>query len=500
MLLRPDRDDLRVIGLYLGRVSHGLALLMAAPALVGIALGEWDSVTALLVGAGIAAVIGQLAELRLATDAQLGWGHGAVVVAAAWLLGSVVAAVPFALSGHLETFSDAWFEAMSGLTTSGLTLVQDLDHLSYSMNLYRHLTHFAGGQGIVIVVLVLFATGAGSTTLYAAEGRDERIVPNILRTARFIFAIASTYLVVGTTALWVAVRHAGIDGWRAWWHAFNLFCAAFDTGGFTPTSKSLAYYHSLPVEAIAFSLTIAGALSFALHYRLWQGSRGVLKDIELRTLLLTLAGTTLLMLVGLVAAGTYRDGTALMRRGFFTMLSAHANSGFSVVDSALLVNDWGVIGPFALVIAMAIGGMAGSTAGGIKGLRLGLVAKGVSHDVRRVLAPQSALVVTTYESGRRTVLRTPVLRTATVLLLLYLFTFFAGAVIGLLYGEWTLSETLFESTSATANVGLSVGIVSPGMPLGLKLTYLVQMWLGRLEFASVFALVGFGVSVLRGRA
>lgn len=500
MLLRPDRQDLRVIGLYLGRVAHGLALMMALPALLGVALGEWNAVTALLVGAGVAAALGQLAEWRLATDAQLGWGHGAVVVAASWLLGSVLAAVPFVLSGHVGSFLDGWFEAMSGLTTSGLTLVQDLDHLSHAMNLYRHLTHFAGGQGIVIVVLVLFASGAGSSTLYASEGREERIVPNIVRTSRFIFTIAAGYLVVGTTALWVAMRGSGVVGWRAWWHAFNVFCAAFDTGGFSPMSKSLAYYHSAAVEAVAFALAVAGALSFALHYRLRQGVGRVLRDIELRTLLLTVGATTLLALVGLAVSGAYADSSALLRKGFFTILSAHTGSGFAVVDGATLVGDWGPVAPFAVVIAMAIGGMAGSTAGGIKGLRLGIVTKGVVHDVRRVLAPEAALVVSTYESGRRTVLRTAVLRSATVVLLLYLATFVAGALVGLLYGEWTLSETLFESTSATANVGLTVGITQPGMPAGLRVTYILQMWLGRLEFAAVFALVGFGASIVRGRA
>jgi trk system potassium uptake protein len=108
----------------------------------------------------------------------------------------VLAAIPFYLSGHFADFVDAWFEAMSGLTTSGLSVIQDLDHLSYSMNLYRHLTHFAGGQGIVIVVLAVLASGSGAGMLYVAEGREDRILPNIVRTARFIFTVAAVYLVV----------------------------------------------------------------------------------------------------------------------------------------------------------------------------------------------------------------------------------------------------------------------------------------------------------------
>lgn len=166
MLFRPDRRDLRVIGLYLGKVATGLSLVMALPAVLAIVLGEWNSATSLLAGAGIAVALGQLAEWRLATRARLNWSHGTVVVALAWLIGSVLAAIPLFLSGHFSDFVDAWFEAMSGLTTSGLSVMHDLDHASYSMNLYRHLTHFAGGQGIVVVVLAMFASGGGAGTLY----------------------------------------------------------------------------------------------------------------------------------------------------------------------------------------------------------------------------------------------------------------------------------------------------------------------------------------------
>lgn len=131
-------------------MATGLSLMMALPAVLARILGEWNSATALVAGA-------------------------AVVVALAWLLGSVLAAVPLFLSGHVADFLDAWFEVMSGLTTSGRSVVQDLDHRSYPMNFYRHLTHFAGGQGIVIVVLALLTGGgAGVGTLYVAEGRDER--------------------------------------------------------------------------------------------------------------------------------------------------------------------------------------------------------------------------------------------------------------------------------------------------------------------------------------
>src|SRR5680860_349533 len=135
-LLRPDARDLRLIGFYLGKVATGLSLMMFVPAGLALLLAEWNAATALLAGAGIAVTLGQLAEWRCRTRDTLNWSHGTVVVALSWLLGSVLAAVPLFLSGHFADFLDAWFEAMSGLTTSGLSVVHDLDHLPYAMNFY----------------------------------------------------------------------------------------------------------------------------------------------------------------------------------------------------------------------------------------------------------------------------------------------------------------------------------------------------------------------------
>lgn len=499
-VLRPGVEDLRLIGYQLGRVATGLALLMALPAVVALALREWNAATALITGAGISATLGQLSEWRLATRTPLTRSHAAVVVALAWLLGSVLAAIPLLLSGHVGDVLDAWFEAMSGLTTSGLSVIQDLDHLSLSMNLYRHLTHFAGGQGIVIVVLAVFASSGRAGTLYLAEGRDDRILPNIVHTARFIFTVATVYLVIGTAALAIALRIAGISGWRGLWHALTLFLAAFDTGGFTPLSPSIGYYHSITLEVVVMVLMIAGTLSFGLHHHLWSGRLRELRDnLEVRSLLITTTGLTALALLGLARSGALTDHDGLLRRGVFTVVSAHSGTGFAVSPGGLLVSDWGVLAPAAVVIAMALGGMAGSTAGGIKALRIGITAKAIAHDIRRILSPDNALVVSTVHSGQRRILRDEAARGATTILLLYGITFLAGTAVSLFTGDASLDEAVFESVSATANVGLSVGITSPDMPRLLQLTEIVQMWVGRLEFVAALALLGILAGIVRGR-
>ncbi|MFA9429795.1 TrkH family potassium uptake protein [Egicoccus sp. AB-alg2] len=502
MLLRPGADDLRLIGFYLGKVLLGLGLVMALAAVVALALREWNTLTAFVIGASLCGIVGGATEAKLATRQQLTWAHGMVTVALAWLIGAVFAAVPFHLSGHYEDWLSAVFESMSALTTTGLSVISDLDHTTLSMDFYRHLLHFAGGQGIIIVVLSLFAAGGGRIgTLYVAEARDERILPNFIRTARFIFRVAATFLVVGTAALFVALLVAGFTPGRAIYHALLLFFAAFDTGGFAPMQASVAYYHSFAVESVVMVLLLAGSLSFGLHFALWHADwRQVLRHIETKTLALSSSFLFAVICFGLVRSGVYDGLEPLVRKGFFTLLSAVSSAGAQVNTDVTYLTDWGVLAPAAIVAAMAVGGMASSTAGGIKALRVGIAAKTLLHDVRKLLNPESAVVVTTYHAGRRHILRDQTARAATSVLLLFVVTYLVGAMIGLAYGEYDITQTLFESVSAASNIGLSIGVTDPGMPRGLMAVYLVQMWLGRLEFVAVFAMLGYLVSLARGRA
>lgn len=501
MLVRPSREDTRVIGYYLGRVTSGIGLVLLVPLAVAVALGELNDVFAMLAGAMLAFALGALAEWRLHTRRDLTMSTGMVTVALAWLVGPAVVAVPLYLSGHYGSFVDAFFDALSGLTTSGLALIQDLDHLSVPMNLLRHLTHFAGGQGIVVVVLTMLATsGARVGTLYLGEGRDDRILPNIVRTARFIFLVAGGYLLAGTLALWVAGLAAGLTPGRSLFHATTVFMAGFDTGGFAPYSTSIAYYHSAAYELVVIVLMVAGALSFGLHYHLWRGRRRMFgENLEVRTLAATLMLTTAVTLIGLGRAGTYGEVGGLFRKGVFTVVSAHTGTGFAVEPAALLAHDWGLIAPAGVVLAMALGGMASSTAGGFKAIRVGLATKSVFRDIRRAVQPDAAVVVATYPAGaRRRTLTDEEVRAAITILVLYMITHLAGALLGVYFG-YPFDAALFESTSALANVGLTVGITAPDMPLAMKLFSILQMWLGRLEFLSAFALVGFIIAFLRGK-
>lgn len=494
---------MRLVGLLLARVVTGTGLLMLAPAAVAAVRGEWNALTALLTGAGLAVTAGMLVEARRGRRRTPTWGQAMVTVGLAWLVAPLFAAVPLYLAGHAGGYLDAYIEGMSGFTTTGLSLVQDLDHLPLSMNLWRHLMHLAGGQAVVIVALTLFsAVDRHGSTLDIGVERSGPMLPGVARAARSALTVAAGFAIVGTVALTIVVTAAGVPPARAVAHALALFTSAYDTGGFALQTNSVAYYHSPWVELVVVVLMLGGTLSYGLHHQLQRGNPSELRrNLETRTLAVTLFLLLVVTFAGLGRSGAFSEAGPMFRRGFFAVVAAHTTTGLTTTDARVIVADWGLLAPAAFVAAMAIGGMSASTAGGIKAVRVGITLKSVAREVRRVLLPESALVVASYHQQRRIVLRDTQVRAAATVLLLFLFTYLAGGVATLFADSGVdFTEALLESTSAASNTGLSVGILAPDTVAPVKLLFAAQMWLGRLEFLAAFAAVAYVVAVLRGRS
>lgn len=497
MLIRPTREDLRLIGFSLGRVLVVVAVAGLLPLTWALIAGETAPAASFVLMIGIFGTLGLVMMQRPPESSRLEWSHGMVVVGLTWLIVPAIGAVPLELSGHYGSFIDPLFDAMSGLTTTGLSLIQDLDHLATSLNFWRHLLHFLGGQGIVIAVLSVFA-GGGAMTLYYGEARDEQIFPSVRSTARFIWLVSAVHAAFGIVALGaVGYFVLGFRPFRAIFHGITIFMAAFDTGGFAPQSTSLGYYHSGTFEAVTAVLMVAGALSFGLHFALWRGGRRVARNLEVRTILLTFLGAMLLTLIGLAGAGAYESLSGLSRQGFFQILSAHTGTGFATIPTTELAS-WTGLAFGGMAIAMALGGMGSSTAGGVKSLRIGLTIKALGSQVRQVLLPEGAVISTRYWHHGWQQLNPGLIQAVMGVSLLYVALYLLGAGMGLIY-HLPLESALFESVSAGANVGLSVGVTDPTMPAALKLTYMFQMWAGRLEFVAVFSLIGFLFSLVRGK-
>ena len=297
---------------------------MFLPFLLGLVFKEFTPAFDFLISAQIAVLCGLILTWTCHVEHDLNLMQAMVTVALSWLVAMVLSAIPLYLSGHYRSFLDSCFEMMSGLTTTGLTLVQDLDHLSYAHNLWRHLGPFIGGQGITIIALALFVKGgSGGLKMYMGEGRDEKILPNIIHTARFIWLISLVYLILGTLALGIVGLAIGLRPQNAFFHGACVFMAGFDTAGFATQSQNILYYHSLLFEIVTIVIIIIGALNFNFHYQLWRGNRRELyKNIETRTLLVSVMLTFFLVSIGLHKLGVYQNAMILFRKGFFSLFQA----------------------------------------------------------------------------------------------------------------------------------------------------------------------------------
>jgi trk system potassium uptake protein TrkH len=274
VLLRPRRQDLKIIGLYTGKVIIGVGLLMLLPLVTALCFAEWNGAIDFLVGMGACFVFGLATECLCQTRQDLSWSHGLVVASFSWLVAMALGAIPHWLSGHFGSYLDAMFDVMSGYTTTGMFLLQDLDHVSHGLNMWRHVLTYAGGQGIVVIALTfLFRGTSGAYKVYVGEGKDERLLPNVIQTARAIWLVSLTYLVVGSLALWIVGMWLGQGPVRGLLHAIWIFMAGWSTGGFAPQSFNTMYYHSLLYEIISAIIFIIGSFNFALHWAVWTGDR-----------------------------------------------------------------------------------------------------------------------------------------------------------------------------------------------------------------------------------
>ncbi|MDD5584020.1 MAG: TrkH family potassium uptake protein [Candidatus Omnitrophica bacterium] len=501
MILKPQLEDLKQIGFYLGKITIGVGFAMFLPFIVGLVFfKEAKPAFDFLISAEFALLCGLFLTWVCRTERDLNWMQGMVAVALAWLVAMALSAVPLYLSGHYRSFLDACFEAMSGITTTGLTLVQDLDHLSYSHNLWRHLICFMGGQGITIVALALFVKGSsGGFKMYVGEGRDEKILPNIIGTARFIWLISIVYLIIGTLVLGFIGMRIGLKPQNAFFHGACIFMAGYDTAGFTPQSQSLLYYHNFLFEIVTMVIMILGAINFNLHYQLWKGNRReIWKNIETRTFLMSVMLTFFIVAAGLHKLGVYQNALIIFRKGFFQLMSGHTGTGYMTIYAQQFIKEWGDLALAGLILAMGLGGCACSTAGGIKMLRIGVILKAFKEDIKKLMLSDSTIVMQKFHHVRTIFLNDHQVRGVLLITCSYIVLYTAGALVGVWLG-YPFLDSLFESTSAAANVGFSCGITDAGMPAILKITYMIQMWAGRLEFMSVFALIGFIVAAIKGK-
>lgn len=488
-------NDLKIIAYYTGLVVLGTAIVMLIPMLVSLCYGEWNTFFDFLVSLDISVICGILLVLfggKTVKYAKFEWKHGLIISSLSWIVLMVLCAVPYRLSGHTTSFLDACFDVMSGFTTTGLVLTQDLDHLSMGLNMWRHLLTFIGGQGMVVLALTfLIKNTNGAYKMYVGEGKDIELVPNVKGTAKIIWIISMVYLLFGTLVLWADGILIGLKPVSSLFHGMFIFMSAWSTGGFAPMSQNMLYYHSLSYEIITIIFFIIGSFNFGIHYAVWKGDKKeLLRNIEIQSFFITATLTSFFVCLGLSRSKAYPDAMSMFRKGIYNLLSAHTTTGFANIYARQFANEWGNFAILIMIIAMLIGGSACSTAGGFKGLRVGIVFKGIIADIRKLLSSDRRVKLYKYHYFKEQVLEDSTVRSAACIIICYIILFTVGTLMGVYYG-YPVMDSAFEMASATGNVGLSIGVTGVAMPAFMKAYYILAMYLGRLEFVSVFVLIGF---------
>ncbi len=478
--------------------SIGMILLLAGavmltPLLILItcpqeAIHAW----AFILPAGCCALLG-LVLWRLShasSEITLSIQEGGIIVLVSWIVVIFFSAWPFVSILGLS-ISRAFFESMSGWTTTGLSVV-DVARAGPMILLWRSVMQLAGGAGLAIIMMsaIVGPTGVG---ISSAEGRSDQLVPQVRQSARLVLILYSGYAAAGTFAYWIA----GMSPFDALNHAF----AAVSTGGFSTRAESIGYWDSPAIEAVSLPLMLLGNLSFVTAWLLWRGRlRPASRNGEVRLLvvLIPLSAAAIFLLTSQAIYNQLGSqlgselGSQLgaqlgpqlaksIRVAIFETLTAITTTGFSTVG----YGNWNSFGVLLLVVLMLIGGGTCSTAGGMKQFRVYLFCKLLVWEIRRSFLPRSVIFERpVWEGNRRVFVDDARVRQVAIFVFLYLATFLGGALLLCACG-YSLGDSLFEFASALGTVGLSVGVTSAQMPDAALWAEILAMFLGRLEFTVV---------------
>ena len=451
--------------------------------------GEAFAAPALLATALPSLLVGQALYRRY----SLAFGQSQVrtaMVAAVltWLLIPLVCAMPLLLTAQalapdsgaaaLGEPANAVFEAMSGFTSTGLTMVERPSELPHILQWWRSLMQWVGGVGVIVLMLTVFHPAGDAHRLYFAEARVEVFAADITATVRDIWWIYGAYTVL-------AIGLLAASG-MTWWQALNYGMAGIATGGFGVTDHSLADFGAAAQLVMILTMLLA-AISFGTHYR-------ILAEHDVRLLWRRLENGVLLALamVGallLALENRWFTGAFSWLDSAFQLSSALTTAGFSTVTIA----NWSPSALLLLIFAMICGGMAGSTTGGLKLGRVILLGEAIWTRIHNIVRqPWRLLLHRQIAKDNEEPHAVRLLEAATIMLCLWLLTLAIGTVLLLHFVSpgTPFEHALLEVASALSNVGLTSGITSPDLPLGGKLTLIAVMWLGRLEIVPVLVLLG----------
>jgi trk system potassium uptake protein len=475
---------LRIVARFNGLLVFFLGLFMGFPLAVSLASNDGgafalSAAMAITSGSGLLLYLSNLN--RKETEPVLNHRDGVVIVSTGWLLAGIFGALPYLLSGAIPNFTNACFESVSGFTTTGATILGNIEDLPGGILLWRSQTQWLGGMGIIVLsIAILPYLGVGGMQLYKAEVPSpvvDRLKPRISDTAKALWKV---YLLI--TGVEILLLVAGrMSLFEAVCHTFSTM----PTGGFSPKNVSIAYYRSAYFDIVITVFMLIAGINFSLHYKALKGNPLVFhRDPECKLFLWIAIACTALVALDIYGS-VYESLSTAFRHAAFQVSSILTTTGFITQD----YERWPAFSRHILLICMFLGGMAGSTGGGIKIMRIMLMAK---HSYKQILGIIHPHAVFTVKLGGRAVPR-EVIGGIWGFFNLYLGLFLSATLVMASLGLDFVSA--FGSVVACiSNVGPGFGIVGPvenylSIPAAGKWVLMFCMLLGRLEIYTLLVLL-----------
>ncbi|MCB1216094.1 TrkH family potassium uptake protein [bacterium] len=481
------RGTLRPIGMFL------LVLVgsMLVPLLLSLTEEQstYPTRQAFAVALGVTVGIGAalLALARIWTSGsgdseQLHRKEGLFIVAVGWIVAGILSAIPYVVSGVLPSWIDAVFESVSGFTTTGASVITEIEILPRSILLWRSMTHLLGGMGIIVLfVAILPALGVGGKFLYRIEATGPSVSgihPKAVDTARTLWLIYMGITVVEILLLWAA----GMTFFDAVCHAFGTMA----TGGFSTKNNSIAGFGTHIQLIITFFMFLAG-VNFSLYYQAWRRRFLFWKDSEFRLYLLLIAAAFVAFTTNVLHQQNWDLANLgiVMRDGIFTTLTIITTTGFGTVD----FEQWTPLAQGAIVALMFVGGCAGSTGGGMKVVRVLITVRWVWKQLEKAYRPKAVLPL---RINGQTIDR-EIEESVVGYMLLFMLWILSGVIL-MLACNHDMVTAITAAISAAANIGPGLGMIGPTENWALlhpvaKLWMSLLMLVGRLEVLAISVLV-----------
>jgi trk system potassium uptake protein TrkH len=475
----------RLIARRIGILVVCLGISMSAPLIVSFVHAD-GSEKAFAVSMAVTCALGMVifALAGRPSDRYLSHRDGAVIVTLGWVVACAVATMPYLMSGSITSLTNAYFESMSGFTTTGATIVTDIEKLPMGILLWRSETQWLGGMGIIVLsIAILPFLGIGGMQLYKAETPSpvvDKLTPRISDTAGSLWKI---YIAFTVLQVWLLLS-GGMTLFDAVCHAFTTM----PTGGFSTKNASIAHYHSPYFEFIIVVFMMIAGTSFSLHYKLFKGQFGAVgKNPELRVFWTIVVCFALLVTYD-IYGNVYDSIEDSLRYAVFQVVSVITTTGYVTAD----YEKWPGFSQQILLMCMFLGSMAGSTGGAIKIMRFILLIKHSYLEIFRIIHPHATTVV---KLGDMPVSQS-VLRSVWGFFALYVGLFAIATLLMSLLGMDMISSISSVAT-CLGNVGPGLGVVGPmdnffGIPSTGKWILIFCMILGRLEIFTIIVLLAPG--------